>query len=447
MAQFNIVMPKLGESIEEATITKWFVSVGDKVEDDDLLLEIATDKVDSEIPSPVSGTVTIINYQQDDIVAVGTVIAVIDTSGGDVEAQSVSENAEPEVKSVAEPNAETASEPVSGRPAVSAVETSATEVGKSGDKGRFYSPLVMTIAREEGIAMEEMDAIPGSGKNGRVQKKDILNYINNRTGAPATKTSVSAAPDASTATVEKPKVAASLGAGDEIIEMDRLRKLIANHMIMSKQTSAHVTNMLEADVTDIVLWRNSVKDEFIKREGEKITYLPIFLEAIIQTLKEFPMINSSVDGDRIIVKRDINLGIAVALPTGNLIVPVIKQADSLNLLGITKALNQLALNARNSKLSPDDIQGGTFTISNFGTFRNVMGTPIINQPQVAILAIGTVEKKPAVIETSTGDVIGIRHKMFLSLTYDHRIIDGAYGGAFLRKLADILEGFDVERTI
>jgi 2-oxoglutarate dehydrogenase E2 component (dihydrolipoamide succinyltransferase) len=452
MAQFNIVMPKLGESIEEATITKWFVSVGDKVEDDDLLLEIATDKVDSEIPSPVSGTVTIINYQQDDIVAVGTVIAVIDTSGGDVEAQSVSENAEPEVKSegepVAEPNAETASEPVSGSPAVSAV--------KSGDKGRFYSPLVMTIAREEGIAMEEMDAIPGSGKNGRVQKKDILNYINNRTGAPATKTSVSAAPDASTDTVasaastkqvEKPKVAASLGAGDEIIEMDRLRKLIADHMIMSKQTSAHVTNMLEADVTDIVLWRNSVKDEFIKREGEKITYLPIFLEATIQALKEFPMINSSVDGDRIIIKRDINLGIAVALPTGNLIVPVIKQADSLNLLGITKALNQLALNARNSKLSPDDIQGGTFTISNFGTFRNVMGTPIINQPQVAILAIGTVEKKPAVIETSTGDVIGIRHKMFLSLTYDHRIIDGAYGGAFLRKLADILEGFDVERTI
>ncbi|HEC41671.1 MAG TPA: 2-oxo acid dehydrogenase subunit E2 [Bacteroides sp.] len=449
MAQFNIVMPKLGESIEEATITKWFVSVGDKVEDDDVLLEIATDKVDSEIPSPVSGTVTIISYQQDDIVAVGTVIAVIDTSGGDVEVQSVPENAEPEVKRegepVAESVAETASEPVSGT-AVSAVETS-TEVGKSVDKGRFYSPLVLTIAREEGLPMEEMDAIPGSGKNGRVQKKDILNYIKNRTGAPATKPSVSAVPDASTATVEKPKVAASLGAGDEIIEMDRLRKLIADHMIMSKRTSAHVTNMLEADVTDIVLWRNSIKDEFLKREGEKITYLPIFLEATIQALKEFPMINSSVDGDRIIVKRDINLGIAVALPTGNLIVPVIKQADSLNLLGITKALNQLALNARNSKLSPDDIQGGTFTISNFGTFRNVMGTPIIYQPQVAILAIGTVEKKPAVIETSTGDVIGIRHKMFLSLTYDHRIIDGAYGGAFLRKLADILEGFDVERTI
>jgi 2-oxoglutarate dehydrogenase E2 component (dihydrolipoamide succinyltransferase) len=242
-------------------------------------------------------------------------------------------------------------------------------------------------------------------------------------------------------------VKASVSAEDEIIEMDRMRKLIADHMIMSKQTSAHVTNMLEADVTDIVLWRNRIKDEFLRREGEKITYLPIFLEAIIQTLKEFPMINSSVEGDRIIIKKDINLGIAVALPTGNLIVPVIKKADSFNLLGITKALNEIADKARNNKLSPDDIQGGTFTISNFGTFRNVMGTPIINQPQVAILAIGTVEKKPAVIETSTGDVIGIRHKMFLSLTYDHRIIDGAYGGAFLRKLADILEDFDVNRSI
>jgi 2-oxoglutarate dehydrogenase E2 component (dihydrolipoamide succinyltransferase) len=244
-----------------------------------------------------------------------------------------------------------------------------------------------------------------------------------------------------------PKVSASVSAEDEIIEMDRMRKLIADHMIMSKQTSAHVTNMLEADVTDIVLWRNRVKDEFLQREGEKITYLPVFMEAIIQALKDFPIINSSVDGDRIILKKDINLGIAVALPTGNLIVPVIKRADSLNLLGLTKALNKMADDARNNKLSPDDIQGGTFTISNFGTFRNIMGTPIINQPQVAILAIGTVEKKPSVIETPTGDVIGIRHKMFLSLTYDHRIIDGAYGGAFLRKLADYLENFDGNKVI
>jgi 2-oxoglutarate dehydrogenase E2 component (dihydrolipoamide succinyltransferase) len=285
--------------------------------------------------------------------------------------------------------------------------------------------------------MEELDAIPGSGRNGRVQKKDILEYVKTRT-IPA------AAPTAAPA---KPKVSASVGAEDEIIEMDRLRKLIAEHMIMSKQTSAHVTNMLEADVTDIVLWRNRVKDEFLQREGEKITYLPVFMEAIIQALKDFPMINASLDGDKIILKKAINLGIAVALPTGNLIVPVIKRADSLNLLGLTKALNKMANDARNNKLSPDDIQGGTFTISNFGTFRNVMGTPIINQPQLAILAIGTVEKKPSVIETPTGDVIGIRHKMFLSLTYDHRVIDGAYGGAFLRKLADYLENFDGNKVI
>ncbi|MFC2099142.1 dihydrolipoamide acetyltransferase family protein [Bacteroidota bacterium] len=458
MAQFELLMPKLGESIEEATVTKWFVKVGDKVEDDDVLLEIATDKVDSEIPSPVSGTLIKVNVQQDETVAVGTVIAIIDTSGGDVEIEETQADAEtkPSAETTPEPLAETkpemAAEP-SPEPdtsvaaaSLSIPTTTADSVpggglSKGGEKARFYSPLVLTIAREEGISMNELDSIPGSGKNGRVQKKDILKYIETRKSGPPSQPAASAAPS------EKPKVSASLGAGDEIIEMDRLRKLIAAHMIMSKQTSAHVTNMLETDVTDIVLWRNKIKDEFVKREGEKITYLPIFLEATIQAIKDFPMINSSVDGDRIIIKRDINLGIAVALPSGNLIVPVIKQADALNLLGITKALNQMAANARNNKLSPDDIQGGTFTISNFGTFRNVMGTPIINQPQVAILAIGTVEKKPAVIETSTGDVIGIRHKMFLSLTYDHRIIDGAYGGAFLRKLADILESFDSNRTI
>ena len=431
---FELLMPKLGESIEEATIIKWFVKVGDKVEDDDVLLEIATDKVDSEIPSPVSGTIVNVNYQQDETVAVGTVIAVIDTSGGDVEI----------------PDEANATEPATGTPPPSSAEPSdepAPQQVKSGVKGRFYSPLVLTIAREEGISVEELDAIPGSGKNGRVQKKDVLNYLNNRTAPAASETKPSATVTQPSAAAEKPVVSASVSAEDEIIEMDRMRKLIAGHMIMSKQTSAHVTNMLEADVTDIVLWRNKVKDEFASREGEKITYLPIFLEATIQALKDFPMINSSVDGEKIIIKKDINLGIAVALPSGNLIVPVIRKADSLNLLGITKALNKMADNARKNKLSPDDIQGGTFTISNFGTFRNVMGTPIINQPQVAILAIGTVEKKPAVIETSTGDVIGIRHKMFLSLTYDHRIIDGAYGGAFLRKLADILEAFDVQRTI
>jgi 2-oxoglutarate dehydrogenase E2 component (dihydrolipoamide succinyltransferase) len=446
MAQFELKMPKLGESIEEATITKWFVKVGDRIEDDDVLLEIATDKVDSEIPSPVSGTIVKINYEQDQTVPVGTIIAVIDTSGGDVVLDDT-----PVTEKEAEVAAAPASEETDTAEAIKEASLPATE--KTGGSGRFYSPLVLTIAREEGVPMDELDAIPGSGRNGRVQKKDILDYVKTRT-APAVAQAEApvaarpaAAPDASSAAPAKPKVSASVGAEDEIIVMDRMRKLIAEHMIMSKQTSAHVTNMLEADVTDIVLWRNRVKDEFLHREGEKITYLPIFMEAIIQALKDFPMINASVDGDKIILKKNINLGIAVALPTGNLIVPVIKRADSLNLLGLTKALNKMADDARNNKLSPDDIQGGTFTISNFGTFRNVMGTPIINQPQVAILAIGTVEKKPAVIETSTGDVIGIRHKMFLSLTYDHRIIDGAYGGAFLRKLADYLENFDGNKVI
>jgi 2-oxoglutarate dehydrogenase E2 component (dihydrolipoamide succinyltransferase) len=450
MAQFELQMPKLGESIEEATITKWFVKVGDKIDDDDVLLEIATDKVDSEIPSPVSGTIVKINYEQDETVPVGTIIAVIDMSDGEVVVDEPPAVEEKVVESVAPVSPVTDTE-------VTAQDATSPLPEKTGGSGRFYSPLVLTIAREEGISMEELDTIPGSGRDGRVQKKDMLNYLQTRTApaaAPSAKPTVAptastpaAATATSTVTAEKPKVSASVSAGDEIIEMDRLRKLIADHMIMSKQTSAHVTNMLEADVTDIVLWRNRVKDDFLKREGEKITYLPVFMEAIIQALKDYPMINSSVDGDKIILKKDINLGIAVALPTGNLIVPVIKRADSLNLLGLTKALNKMADDARNSKLSPDDIQGGTFTISNFGTFRNVMGTPIINQPQVAILAIGTVEKKPAVIETPTGDVIGIRHKMFLSLTYDHRIIDGAYGGAFLRKLADYLENFDGNKVI
>ncbi|MEE9460998.1 MAG: dihydrolipoamide acetyltransferase family protein [Bacteroidales bacterium] len=447
MAQFELQMPKLGESIEEATITKWYVKVGDKVDDDDVLLEIATDKVDSEIPSPVSGTIIKIHVEQDQTVPVGTIIAVIDTSEGDVVLDDTPV-AEKEVKESAAPES-AAPESTESDTVETVEETPSPAPEKTGESGRFYSPLVLTIAREEGILIEELDAIPGSGRHGRVQKKDILEYIKTRTipaAAPAA-SKPTAAPAAPFATPAKPKVSVSVGAEDEIIEMDRLRKLIADHMIMSKQTSAHVTNMLEADVTDIVLWRNRVKDEFLQREGEKITYLPVFMEAIIQALKDFPMINASLDGDKIILKKAINLGIAVALPTGNLIVPVIKRADSLNLLGLTKALNKMANDARNNKLSPDDIQGGTFTISNFGTFRNVMGTPIINQPQLAILAIGTVEKKPAVIETPTGDVIGIRHKMFLSLTYDHRVIDGAYGGAFLRKLADYLENFDGNKVI
>jgi 2-oxoglutarate dehydrogenase E2 component (dihydrolipoamide succinyltransferase) len=437
MAQFEILMPKLGESIEEATVIKWFVKVGDKVEDDDVLLEIATDKVDSEIPSPVSGTLIKINVEQDQTVLVGTVIGVIDLDGGSIPDET-DDNEEKTAETKKEPESETISESATEPELKTDTESVAVSESKTSETGRFYSPLVLTMARKEGIALKELEGILGSGRNGRVQKKDMLDYIAQRKAIPEKDTSISSV---------STKVSQSLGAGDEILEMDRMRKLIAEHMIRSKQTSAHVTNMLEADVTDIVLWRNRIKEDFHSREGEKITYLPVFLEAILKSLRDFPMLNSSVDGDRIIIKKDLNLGIAVALPSGNLIVPVIKNADSLNLLGLTKALNKMADDARNSKLNPDDISGGTFTISNFGTFRNVMGTPIINQPQVAILAIGTVEKKPAVIETTTGDVIGIRHKMFLSLTYDHRIIDGAYGGAFLRKLGEYLESFDGSRSI
>lgn len=445
MAQFELLMPKLGESIEEATITKWFVKVGDIVEDDDILLEIATDKVDSEIPSPVSGKIIKILYKQDESVPVQTVIALIDTDidkaipdSGEVSGSHITEEAaKEEIIKVTDES------PVTGQ-----------ETVQADDSVRYYSPLVRKIANQEGLTMTELASLEGTGLNGRVRKQDILGYLESRKeSAPEIRTEkvpVSEPAVGAPATIAappKPRISVSVSAGDEIIVMDRMRKLIAQHMVMSKQVSAHVTNMLEADVTEIVLWRNRIKDEFLQREKEKITFLPVFLEATIKTLKDFPMINASVDADRIILRKRINLGIAVALPTGNLIVPVIKDADQFNLLGLTKALNRIADNARNNKLGPDDIQGGTFTVSNFGTFRNSMGTPIINQPQVAVLAIGAIEKKPAVIETSTGDIIGIRHKMFLSLTYDHRIIDGAYGGSFLRKLADYLESFDSTRTI
>jgi 2-oxoglutarate dehydrogenase E2 component (dihydrolipoamide succinyltransferase) len=435
MAQFEILMPKLGESIEEATITKWFIKAGDKVKDDDILLEIATDKVDSEIPSPVSGTVIKIMHQQDETVPVGSIIAIIDTSGADFQPEK-QEEISSKIQEV------TMQEPV-------VVSSSAAPV-----TDRYYSPLVRKIAREENISLAELEKIPGSGQNGRIQKNDILQYIEQRTRGESSQVKESRiVVDESTAGItskpssEKTKIPVSINPEDEIIQMDRMRKLIAEHMVMSKRISAHVTNMLETDVTNIVIWRNKIKEEFFNREKEKITYLPVFLEAVISALKDYPKINASVDGDTIILRKNINLGIAVALPSGNLIVPVIKNADQLSLLGLIKALNKVGNDARNNKLSPDDISGGTFTISNFGTFRNVMGTPIINQPQVAVLGIGIVEKKPAVIETPTGDVIAIRQKMFLSLTYDHRIIDGAYGGAFLRKLADYLEAFDSNRAL
>jgi 2-oxoglutarate dehydrogenase E2 component (dihydrolipoamide succinyltransferase) len=435
MANFEIIMPKMGESIEEATITNWFVKEGDTVEEDDVLLEIATDKVDSEIPSPVAGLIKKILFKQDEVVAVGAVIAVIDMDGeaaADQEQLTESHDHEPEEAPRAEIPAETTAAAVTSK------------------EGRFYSPLVKKIASEEGISQAELDGIEGSGLHGRVQKNDVLTYLEGRGKAPSsgiqdkkeTESKPSPTPVPTPTPAPTPTVHAD--SGDDIIEMTRLRKLIAEHMVRSKQVSAHVTNMIEVDVTGVVNWRNRVKEEFLKKEGVKLTYLPVFLDATLKALKDFPMINASVDGDRIIVKKRINLGIAVALPDNNLIVPNIKDADTLNLTGLTKKMNELAANARANKLSPDDISGGTFTVTNFGTFQNDIGTPIINQPEVAILAVGAIKKKPAVMETEHGDVIAIRQKMWLSLTYDHRIIDGALGGAFIKRLGDYIESFNPE---
>jgi 2-oxoglutarate dehydrogenase E2 component (dihydrolipoamide succinyltransferase) len=434
MSQFEIVMPKLGESITEATIVKWFKKENDVIEEDDVLLEIATDKVDSEIPSPVAGKIAKILFKEGDVVPVGQLIAVISLS------------ADGEVAAEAEetPQKETLK--------AEAAESKPTESAITSKEGRFYSPLVKTIAQQENITGDELDNIQGTGQGGRVRKEDVLEYLQQRTkGQPKTAEATPARENkenkAPAATPEsKPKVSVSAGAEDQIVEMDRMRRMIADHMVMSKHTAPHVTNVVEADVTNVVLWRNKVKDEFQKREKVNLTYMPIFLEAIAKALKEYPQVNASVDGYNIILRKNVNLGVAVALPTGNLIVPVIKNADTLNILGLSKELNRLAEAARSNKLSPDEIQGGTFTISNFGSFRNSFGTPIINQPQVAILATGSIEKKPAVVETPTGDVIAVRHKMFLSLTYDHRVVDGALGGAFLRKIADYLEGFDSNRV-
>jgi 2-oxoglutarate dehydrogenase E2 component (dihydrolipoamide succinyltransferase) len=434
-------MPKLGESIQEGTITKWFVKEGDKVEEDDMLFEVATDKVDSEIPSPVDGVVVKILFPEDSLVPVGEVLAIVDLDG---EGEDDSDFAP------GTPEKEIAKEATGEKTGSSSDESGQKNVRELSN--RFYSPLVRTIAKEENISLEELETIEGSGANGRVQKKDILDYLENRgkgkgkattTAKPETK----AAESIVTEMKEPAPMPVSAGANDQIVEMDRVRKLIADHMVMSKRVSPHVTSVVEADVTGLVFWRNKHKDEFQKKYGEKITFMPIFTEAVASALAEFPLVNSSVDGDKIIIKKDINIGIAVAKPDGNLIVPVIKNSEQKNLLGLTKELNRLADAARKNKLSLEEIQGGTFTITNFGTFRNLIGTPIINQPQVAILATGSIEKKPAVLETPTGDAIVIRHKMFLSLSYDHRIIDGALGGAFLRKIADNLEQFDINRSI
>ncbi len=436
MATFDIVMPKLGESVLEATITKWFKGVGDTVEEEDTLLEIATDKVDSEIPSPVDGVIVKVLFDEGALVPVGEVIAVIDLDGdGSVVEEDTSVKSEPETE--AAPEAEGV--------------TPTADSGAYSQSQNFYSPLVKSIAATEGLSVAELDGIQGTGQNGRVKKEDVLKYLETRKQAQATATTTPKVEDASpAATPSQPKVQAppvTTNDGDTVVKMDRMRKMIADHMVMSKQVSPHVTNFIEVDVTPMVMWREKIKGDFQKREGQKITYTPVFIEAIAKALKEYPGINASVDGENIILRKNINIGVAVALPTGNLIVPVVKNADQKSLIGLTVDMNGLANKARNNDLNPDDIAGGTFTVSNFGSFRNLTGTPIINQPQVAILATGNIEKKPAVLETPTGDVIAIRHKMILALTYDHRVIDGSLAGNFLRYLADLLEQFDVNRTI
>lgn len=436
----------MGESVAEATIIKWTKNEGDSIKIDETVLEIATDKVDSEIPSPFEGKLIKKLFNENDVVQVGAVIAIISSDAG----ASVAET--PKTAAPSQTTAATVSSaPVTSAPAAN-VDFSNSD--------KFYSPLVKSIAKEEGISLTELDSIKGTGQDGRVTKADILAYLPNRNkqaaatpvASTSTPVATSSAPKSTvgvpdnTVLVQRPAV--SVGAGDEIIEMDRMRKIIADNMVMSKHVSPHVTSFVEADVTNMVMWRDRVKKDFEKREGEKITFTPLFIECVAKAIKDFPMINVSVDqtGTKIIKRKNINIGMAAALPSGNLIVPVIKNADEKNLVGITKNVNDLATRARANKLSPDEIQGGTFTLTNVGGFGNVMGTPIIAQPQVAILAVGTIKKKPAVIETPQGDVIAIRHFMFLSLSYDHRVVDGSLGGSFLRKVADYMENWDTTRV-
>lgn len=450
MAQIELIMPKMGESIIEATILNWVKQVGDTVEVDDTILEIATDKVDSEVPSPVDGTITKILFAVDATVAVGEVIALIETeAGASVEASPATGGAVSDAPAAAPTPAapKPSLAPATAPPApMAAAPASVATPAAVVPSGRFYSPLVRTMAKAEHISQAELDQIPGSGMNGRVNKSDMLAYLKRRdnsfiTGTAKTATTSHAATPATIATP-----ATSVGGADEVIEMGRMRKLIADHMVMSKHTSPHVTSFIEVDVTDLVNWRNEVKGRFQKQYGQKITFTPIFIEAVAKAIRDFPMINISVEGTNIIKKANINIGMAAALPSGNLIVPVIKNADQLNLTGLTKSVNDLASRARENNLKPDDIQGGTFTLTNVGTFGNVMGTPIINQPQVAIMAVGAIRKKPAVVETEYGDLIAIRQMMFMSLSYDHRVVDGMLGGSFLRRVGDYLEAFDKERT-
>lgn len=447
-------MPKLGESVMEATITKWSKNVGDTVDMDETIVEIATDKVDSEVPSTARGVLVKRLHEEGAVVQIGDAFAIIETDA-DNPGTTVTLSASVAETSPAEPAITQATEIENDIRNISDNHSSASSVSSTGD--RFYSPLVKSIAREEGISQQELDAIAGSGKDGRVTKDDIMAYLKQgrkpaaaqaTQAQPATQQTSPGQPQAAKVVQEKPVQGppVSVNAGDDIIEMDRMRKLIADHMVMSKRVSPHVTSFVEADVTNIVLWREKVKDAFQKMTGEKLTFTPIFMEAVVRAIKDFPGVNASVDGDRIIMRKNINVGMATALPSGNLIVPVIKNADTMNLTGLTKAVNDMAARARAGKLTPDDIAGGTYTVSNVGTFGNVMGTPIINQPQVAILALGAVRKRPAVIETEYGDVIAVRHMMFLSHSYDHRVVDGALGGSFVRRVADYLEQFDPNRT-
>jgi len=449
MARFELKLPKMGESVAEATITNWLKQVGDKIEADEAVLEVATDKVDSELPSEVSGVLVEQLFAKDDLVQVGQTIAIIETDsppapeGG---AQTETDlNIFESVKIIEDSIAQSTE--------INALLT--VDVGNLSEK--FFSPLVKNIAKEEGISLDELENISGSGKDGRVTKEDILKFVGSR--HELQKRTVEAKLEVvSNNPVVQPKsvaqqpltfnpqpITTSLNGGDEIIEMDRMRKLIAGYMVASVQTSAHVQSFIEVDVTNIVKWRDRVKTDFEKREGEKLTYTPIFMEAVAKALKDFPMMNISVDGDSIIKRKNINLGMATALPNGNLIVPVIKNADQLNLVGMAKAVNDLGGRAKLGKLKPDDTQGGTYTVTNVGTFGSVFGTPIINQPQVGILALGAIRKVPAVIETPEGDFIGIRQKMFLSHSYDHRVVDGALGGSFVKRVAEYLEAFDLDR--
>jgi len=451
MSKFELKLPQMGESVAEATLTSWLKEVGDTIEADEAVFEIATDKVDSEVPSEVDGVLLEKRFEVDDVIKVGQIVAVIEVEGAaDVElpeAEAASSPVEEPAPAMASEVAQTvavAQETASPRPS--------PEIASGSE--RFYSPLVRNMARQEGITQQELDALPGSGKDGRVTKDDMLSYIESRkTGttpvqkAPVAKAVEQPKPVPAETPPAAPKTPVAAAPGDERIPMTRMGKLIARHMAESVSTSAHVQSFVEVDVTRVVNWRNKVKDAFFKREGEKLTFTPIFMEAVATALKKYPMMNISVDGDAIVKRKHINLGMAAALPDGNLIVPVIRNADQLNLVGMARAVNDLANRARNNALKPDEIQDGTYTVTNVGTFGSVFGTPIINQPQVGILALGAIRKVPSVIETPSGDFIGIRSKMFLSHSYDHRVVNGALGGMFVKAVADYLEAWDENREI